>query len=209
VWRYHVVTVAALAFAGCGNISTRPAGTATTLQEALQNLDVGLASIPYLNDSDLLSDERGQRYEAARSLVREKQCVAGTANPLLLTSLPTKVRLTGSFDEGASAKFSGLKPGEKDGTARLLQGNRVEIPLRISTLTAFPNEYLKDVSALLETKGLPEEMAQKLKREVPETYEKLTARVGRLVNAYDPRACSRFVQWRPERSANIFIPPTY
>lgn len=194
---YRVVAVAALALAGCGGVSTRSAGPAT-LQEAVRNLDAGLVSIPSVNNSDLVSEERGRRYEAARDFVRAKQCSARTANPLLLTSLPLNVRLTGNLGGDGRIEFSGAKTEGIVGSTRLVSDQGVEVLLRVSTLSDLPNEYLKEMSALLQAKGLPDEIMQKLKKEVPATYEALTARVSKLVNDFDPISCGRLEAKRPE-----------
>lgn len=193
MWSTRVVAAAALALAGCGGNSTRPAGPAT-LQEAVRDLDAGLVRIPHVNNSDLVSEEQGRRYEAARGFVRGKQCSAGSANPLILTSIPLNVRLTGNLAGDGKIEFSGAKAEGVGGSARLTSEQGVEVLLRISTLTDLPNEYLREMSALLQAKGLPDEVMQKLKKEVPGTYEALTARVGKLVKDFDPASCGSTAQ---------------
>ncbi len=157
----------------------------------MRNLDAGLVSVPYVNNSDLVSEERGRRYEAARDFVRAKQCAARSANPLLLTSLPLNVRLTGNLGRDGRIEFSGAKTEGIVGSTRLVSDQGVEMMLRVSTLSELPNEYLKEMSALLQAKGLPDEIVQKLRKEVPATYEALTLRVGKLVNDFDVSSCGR------------------
>lgn len=198
MWRYHVVMIGALALSGCANNISRPA-VPVTLQEAMQKLNADLAKIPHLNASDLLSDERGQRYEATKKFIHDKQCSVGSANPVLVISLPTMVNLKGSLEPNGSARISGA-------------GDRFEIPLRIAGLVDLPNEYLKDMAALMESKSLPEELAKKLKKELPETYEKLTSRVSNLLNSFDPRSCSRMPRQREfldRERLILFVPPTF
>jgi hypothetical protein len=204
MWRFHLAIAGAFAVSGCSNIFARPADL-EALQETVQKLDARLAKIPHLSDSDLLSDERGQRYESTRKFIRDKQCSAGVANPVFLISLPIKLSLKGSFEDGGNVRLSGLSPEEGQGTRTSGPQNSFEIPMRISTLAGFPNEYLKEMSSLLETKGLPGETAQRLRKQIPESYDKLTDRVEQLVNGFDARACPR----RVYRPATIFVPPTF
>ena len=211
-----MVTIAALALAGCAG---RPAGPAT-LQDTVQNIDSGLVRIAYVSSSDLASEEKGQRYQAATRFVREKQCSSGTANPLFLTSLPMNVRLTGSLAGDGRIEFATARAEGSGG------GQGVEVQLRASTLADLPNEYLREMSALLQSKGLPDEVMQRLKKEVPGTYQTLTARINKLVSEFDAKSCGasarptapsrvaaapraqtpRADRPRQERSAGIFVP---
>jgi len=221
VWKYLLVTIAALAFAGCAG---RPAGPAT-LQETVRNLDSGLVRIPYVSSSDLASEERGQRYQAATRFVRDKQCSAGTANPLFLTSLPLNVRLSGNLAGDGRIEFSAERAEGAGRSAKPASGQGVEVLLRASTLADLPNEYLREMSALIQSKGLPDEIVQRLKKEVPGTYQTLTARIGKLVSDFDPGTCgvvarkttpsqpaasraevSRPAKPRAERAAGLFVP---
>jgi hypothetical protein len=203
-----------LALAGFGCVSNRTG----TLQDTVRNIDSGLVRIAYVSSSDLASDEKGRRYQAATRFVRDKQCSAGTANPLFLTSLPLNVRLTGNLAADGKIDFSAAK---SEGA-----GQGVEVLLRASTLADLPNEYLREMSALLQSKGLPDEVMQRLKREVPGTYQTLTARINKLVSDFDPNSCGVSAQPtapsriaaaprapaprperpRQERSAGIFVP---
>jgi len=222
VWNVRVVTVAALALAGFGCVSNRTAGPGT-LQEAVQNLDSGLLRVPYVSSSDLASDERGRRYQAATRFVRDKQCSAGTANPLFLTSLPMNVRLTGNLAGDGRIEFSATTVEGTGRSTRPTSEQGVEVLLRASTLADLPNEYLREMSALLQAKGLPDEIMQRLKKEVPGTYQTLTARINKLVSDFDPGTCgavarkptpskpaaSRAEAPRPERprsAAGLFVP---
>lgn len=171
------MTVAALALAGFGCASTR----STTLQQAVQNVDSGLVRIAYVSSSDLASDDKGQRYLAATRFVRDKQCSSGTANPMFLTSLPMNVRLSGNLAADGRIDFSTAK---SEGA-----GQGVEVLLRASTLADLPNEYLREMSALLQSKGLPDEVMNRLKKEVPGTYQMLTVRINKLVSEFDPKSC--------------------
>jgi len=224
VWNVRVVTVAALALAGFGCVSNRTAGPGT-LQEAVQNLDSGLLRVPYVSSSDLASDERGRRYQAATRFVRDKQCSAGTANPLFLTSLPMNVRLTGNLAGDGRIEFSATTVEGTGRSTRPTSEQGVEVLLRASTLADLPNEYLREMSALLQAKGLPDEIMQRLKKEVPGTYQTLTARINKLVSEFDPGTCGavarkpapsqpaasraeapRPVKPRAERAAGLFVP---
>lgn len=190
MWRLLALVVGALALVGCSHQYSRPADPAA-LQEAVQNLNAGLARIPHLNLSDLLSEETGQRYGAASRFVRDRQCASGSANPLLMTSLPMRLTLRGNLDEREGVRFSGVRPAETDDTVVTGFAGNFDIPLRISTLADFPNEYLREMSGLLDGRGLPEETVQKLSKEVPETYQKLGVRVERLMSEFNPAACPR------------------
>jgi len=220
VWNFRVVTVAALALAGFGCVSNRSG----TLQDTVRNIDSGLVRIPYVSSSDLASEERGQRYQAATRFVRDKQCSAGTANPLFLTSLPLNVRLSGNLAGDGRIEFSAER-AEGPGRSKPASGQGVEVLLRASTLADLPNEYLREMSALIQSKGLPDEIVQRLKKEVPGTYQMLTARIGKLVSDFDPNTCgvvarkttpsqpaasraeaSRTAKPRPERAAGLFVP---
>lgn len=173
-----MAAIAALLVVGCGGTPKR----SDSLQQAVQNVDSGLVRIPYVSSSDLASDEKGQRYQAAVRFVRDKQCSSGTANPLFLTSLPMNVRLTGNVASDGRIEFSTEKT--QGGSAK-----GVEVSLRASTLADLPNEYLREMSALLQSKGLPDEVMNRLKREIPGTYQTLTVRINRLVSEFDPKNC--------------------
>lgn len=211
---YRVAAIAALTLAGCGGVATRPTGP-VTLQEAVQNLDAGLARVPHVSSSDLAGDAGGRRYDAAKRIVREKQCAGRTANPLLLTSLPFDVRLTGNVSGDGKIEISGASAEGRVGSTRLASEKEVEVLLRISNLADLPNEYLKGMSALLQAKGLPNEVAQKLKKEVLGTYETLSTRVKALMSDFDLSGCGglarqavRAKESRPESNARIFpLPP--
>ena len=85
-----------------------------------------------------------------------------------------------------------------------------ELPLRFSTLADFPREYLKDMSALIETRGLPEELSTRLRGELPQNYAALTERVEKLMNAFEVRTCPRYVRRDSDGPHHaIFVPPTY
>lgn len=220
MWKYSVISIAALALAGCAGRSAGPG----TLQETVQNLDSGLLRIPYVSSSDLASEEQGRRYEAAARFVRDKQCSAGTSNPLFLTSLPVNVRLTGNLAGDGRIEFSAERA---EGASRSKPSSEqgVEVLLRASTLADLPNEYLREMSALIQAKGLPDEVVQRLKKEVPGTYQKLTVRINKLVSDFDPGTCGRVARQakpaappraqaaraetprpRQERSAGLFVP---
>jgi len=212
MWRYRVAMIGALALSGCASISPW-AATPETLPEAVQNLNAGLSKVTLMSEADLLSDDQGYRFDAIRKIFRDKQCSSGVANPVLLIARPTKINLRGSFRERGGAKASDPAPGEPGGPAKASPENSFEIPLRVSTIADLPNEYLKDMVALLETKGLPAEILEKLKKEIPGNYEKLTARVDKLVNDFDPAVCARLARQKKPRdtewSAIIFVPPTF
>jgi hypothetical protein len=128
------------------------------------------------------------------------------------------VRLTGNVGSDGRIEFSTDK-------AQGGSGKGVEVSLRASTLADLPNEYLREMSALLQSKGLPDEVMQRLRKEVPGTYQTLTVRINKLVNEFDPKSCGTSVQAptppkpavaqaapprpvkpRQERSAGIFVP---
>ncbi|HYL88428.1 MAG TPA: hypothetical protein VEU32_06635 [Burkholderiales bacterium] len=178
--------------------------SAATPQEAAESLNAGLAKIRHLSEADLLSDESSPRFAATRQFIRERQCAAGSANPIVFVSLPSKVNLTGSVDSSGGITISGMSSGETGAAVKPTSPGAFAIPLRVSSLTAFPKEYLRD--ALLDTRGLPDDLAKKLQGDAAATYEKLNARIQALVDGYDPRGC-------PERGLGeawfIFIPPTF
>jgi hypothetical protein len=176
--RNACIVLAAALVAGCAGTSKRT----DSLQQTVQNVDSGLVRIAYVSSSDLASDDKGQRYQAAVRFVRDKQCSSGTANPLFLTSLPMNVRLTGNVGSDGRIEFSTDK-------AQGGSGKGVEVSLRASTLADLPNEYLREMSALLQSKGLPDEVMNRLKREIPGTYQTLTVRINKLVNEFDPNSC--------------------
>src|SRR6266849_1264619 len=134
-----------------------------TLDQTLQRLDARLASIPHVSQSELLSDEKGARYRAVRTLIRDKQCASRTANPLLLLSVPMRVSLKEALD----------------------------MPLHVATLADVPGEYMKETLALSEARGMPPEISAKVRLEAARNYEKLTVRVAEMLGAFDPSACRR------------------
>ena len=124
-----------------------------------------LSETGYLSDADLLSEEWSQQFQAARRFVRARQCETRVPNPLIYISPPL----------GAGASSA---PGS-------------DLPLRVSTVANLPNEYLKDMTTLAEAPGMPPEMADRLRRDMPANYDKLSARVRYLIGEYNPRNCQR------------------
>lgn len=122
-----------------------------------------LMEVGYLSDADLLSEEWSQQFQAARRFVRLRQCETRAPNPLVYIS-----------------------PALGGGTPAAS-----ELPLRVSTVANVPNEYLKDMTSLRDAPGMPPELAEKLRREIPANYEKLSARVRVLIGEFDPRSCYR------------------
>lgn len=196
MWNVRVVAIVVLALAGFGCASKR----STTLQQAVQNVDSGLVRIAYVSSSDLASDDKGQRYQAATRFVRDKQCSSGTANPMFLTSLPMNVRLSGNLAADGRIDFSNAKSEGAGGA-----GQGVEVLLRASTLADLPNEYLREMSALLQSKGLPDEVMNRLKKEVPGTHQMLTLRINKLVSEFDPKSCG--VSARPAVPPSVATAP--
>jgi hypothetical protein len=152
---------------------------AQNANEPLQKLDQRLTQAAYLSESDLLSDEAGPRYLAARAFIRTKQCAARNANPMVFVSLPVNMYIKATIGPSGAATASAA---DRDGP--------IELPLRVSTVSNFPNEYLKDMTTFLQTKGLPEEVEKKLRGELAGNYDKLYARVQALLNSFDPRNCT-------------------
>ena len=204
--RYECM-VAAVALWG-GSL-TCSAGAAT-VEEAMQNVSASLARVPHLSDSDLLSDERGQRYEAAKRFIVEKQCSSGKANPLILTSLPLRLNLRGSLQGSGRVGISAVDVIQ--GERHVPSGPSFDIPLRVSAVADVPKEYLKEMTAFIETKGLPDEVVNKLRKALPQDYERLAIRIERLMNSFDPEACAKQRRdWlRADRPRYpIFVPPTF
>ena len=81
--------------------------------------------------------------------------------------------------------------------------------MRASPVAQFPNEYLKDMTALVETKGIPAELAQKLRREMAGNYERLSSRVHGLMSHFNPGQCAWPGPYERRRAETIFIPPTF
>jgi hypothetical protein len=207
----HATIVGILSLSGCDTAPTRPASP-ETVHEAVQSINASLSKATLLNEADLLSEEHGYRFETVRKVFRDKQCAAAVANPVLLIARPTKISLRGTFDESGNVRLSESVTKGASTTGNAISENSFEVPLRVSTIADLPNEYLKDMTSLLETKGLPVEISEKLKKELPQNYEKLKARVARLVNDFNPTVCAKLVAQRApssQSSAIIFVPPTY
>jgi len=132
--------------------------------EATRAPPARLNDVGYLSDADLLSEEWSQQFQAARRFVRARQCETRAPNPLVYIAAP--------LGAGAPSAESGL-------------------PLRVSTVANLPNEYLKDMTTLAEAPGMPPQMAERLRREMPANYDKLSARVRYLIGDYNPRNCQR------------------
>ena len=166
-----------------------------TLEQAVQRLHATLATIPHLNESDLLSDESGSRYAAARNFVLDRQCASRTANPLLAIAQPTGLSLRGALDSSQPPRVA----------------DSFELPLRVAALSEVPNEYLKDMVALMNARSLPAEVGAKLNKEIPETYKTLVARTSGLINDYDFAKCRPGTRQEVARGRVpfIFIAPTY
>jgi hypothetical protein len=155
---------------------------AQSVEDTMRRMHASLARVPHVSDSDLLSDERSARFAAARRFIQEKQCASGRANPVLLSAVALRMSLYGNVHQDGRVTVAPIAGGTQP----------IELPLRFSTLADFPREYLKDMSALIETKGLPEELTGRLKAELPQNYAALTARVEKLMNAFElPSSCAR------------------
>jgi hypothetical protein len=174
--------------------------------EAVESLNSGLARIRALSEADLLGDEFSPRFAETKKFIRERQCAAGTANPLVFVALPSKVNLTGSVDPSGGVSISGVTTGETHAPVKAASQSAFAIPLRVTSLTGFPNEYLRESAALLDTRGMPNDLALKLQGNVAATYEKLNSRIRELVDSYDPRACP---QPGLREAIFIFVPPTF
>ena len=187
-------------------VLTLQAACAATPEDAVESLNSGLAKLRPLSEADLLSDEGGARFQATRKFIRERQCAAGTANPLVFVALPSKVNLNASVERSGGIAISGVTSGEPSAQVEAPSKSAFAIPLRVSSLTGFPNEYLKESAALLDTRGLPNDLALRLQSDVAATYDKLNSRIQELVDGYDPRACpgSSF-----REAIFIFVPPTF
>jgi hypothetical protein len=167
-----------------------------TLEQAVARLHATLASIPHLNESDLLSDEAGTRYAAARQYILDRQCLSRNANPLLAIAVPVNLNLRGTLDSGTPPVMT----------------NSFELSLRVASLSELPNEYLKGSVGLMNSRSLPEEVNARLKKEIPETRKRLEDRVAILLNGFDARNCpargSREIS-RERGLLFIFVAPTY
>lgn len=166
-----------------------------TLENAVQRLQATLATIPHLNEADLLSEESGPRYGAARSFVRERQCAARSANPLLPVAHPTGTSLRAAGD-------SVSEPGAASG---------FEFSLRVVALSDVPNLYLGNMSALASSPGLPAEVGAQLKQGIGEAYRSLISRISNLISDYDPAKCDGTTprEARARRTPFLFVVPTY
>jgi hypothetical protein len=190
---------AGAAAAALAIFGTAASAQSLTLEQALRRLDSSLANVAHVNQSDLLSDEKGARYRAIRTLIRDKQCASRTANPLLLVSVPTRVSLKGSVQQGAGVQIAA-------------GAEALDIPLHIAALADLPGEYMKESIALAESKGMPQEVVARMRFEAPRNFEKLTLRIGEMLATFDPAACPR----RPTYGGRadwdrliIFVPPSY
>ena len=110
-----------------GAFSAPAAAQSVTLDQALEKMRAALASIPHVSHTDLVSDETGPRYRAARDFIREQQCQARSANPLLALALPASLRLRGTLDSTQTPRVA----------------ETFELPLRLAALADLPNEYSK------------------------------------------------------------------
>lgn len=186
-----VSLAAAVLTAGARSAEAQP----VPAEQAVQRLQATLATIPHLNEADLLSEETGPRYGAARSFIRERQCAARSANPLLPVAHPT----------GTSLRAAG------DSVAQPSAASGFEFSLRVVALSDVPNLYLGDMSALAEARGLPAELGAKLKQEIPGAYRTLVARTLRMIDEYNPAGCERVPHRDPRgpRPPFVFVVPTY
>jgi hypothetical protein len=158
------LSMAAVMLTVCGRSAT---AQSTSIAEALQKLNATLATIPYVNESDLMSDESGPRYRAARDFIRERQCHSRTANPLVALAQPATLNLRGSLDPGRTPQIS----------------DSFELPIRVTALTELPMEYLRN------TKLMPNADPVKVTTELRQNYDKLNARVSSLVNSFEISRC--------------------
>jgi hypothetical protein len=153
-----------------------------------------LESAAYLSESDLLSEEWSAQFQAARRFVRARQCAARTPNPLIYIAPPLGAGARGEAAEGRPVSQRA--------------GSGLDLPLRVSTVANFPNEYLRDITALAQTPGVPSALAEKLQLEIQPNYEKLSARVRLLIGEFDPRSCTRETVVRTRWNSIIDIPVT-
>ena len=151
-----------------------------------------LESAAYLSEADLLSDEWSAQFQAARRFVRARQCASRTPNPLIYIAPPL----------GAGARAGTGRPVSQ------LARSELDLPLRVSTVANFPNEYLRDITSLAQTPGIPPAVAAKLQSEIQPNYDKLSGRVRLLIGEFDPRNCTREATVRTRWNSIIDIPVT-
>lgn len=159
------------ALAACGSAFAQPQDTRVAIPHGR------LESAAYLSESDLLSEEWSAQFQAARRFVRARQCASRTPNPLIYVAPP--------LGAGARAETGDGRPVSQRA------GSGLDLPLRVSTVANFPNEYLRDITTLAHTPGIPPAVADKLRLEIQPNYDKLSARVRLLIGEFDPRNCAR------------------
>ena len=148
----------------------------------------------YLSESDLLSEEWSAQFQAARRFVRARQCASHTPNPLIYIAPPLGAGARAETGEGTPVS---QRPRDE-----------LDLPLRVSTVANFPNEYLRDITTLAQTPGLPPAVAAKLQGEIQPNYDKLSGRVRLLIGEFDPRNCLRESTVRARWNTIIDIPVT-
>jgi hypothetical protein len=151
-----------------------------------------LESAAYLSDGDLLSEEWSAQFQAARRFVRARQCASRTPNPLIYIAPPLGARER--TDTGDGRPVSQRAHGGLD------------LPLRVSTVANFPNEYLRDITTLAQTPGIPPAVAEKLQRDIQPNYDKISGRVRLLISEFDLSDCRREGMVRTRWNAIIDIP---
>lgn len=192
-FRYRSLTAALILGGGMSAATAQPVFSGPEIQRLAESLP------HHMNISDLVSDERGARYQAMKSFVFDRQCASGSANPALVVLLSAKFDLPASVRQDGGMLISG-------------SAEKINIPMRIMPLAELPNEYLKDIAVLLEAKNLPGELVVKLQSDLPKTYDRLSAAVQRLLNEFDPKNCPSTRKPREDRYVGtviLFVPPTF
>jgi hypothetical protein len=173
--------------AACGSVFAQP-DTRSAIPHGR------LDSAAYLSEADLLSEEWSSQFQAARRFVRARQCAARTPNPLIYIAPPLGAGTRSEAGEG--------RPVSQHA------GSGLDLPLRVSTVANFPNEYLRDITSLAQTPGIPPAVAAKLQSEIQPNYDKLSGRVRLLIGEFDPRNCTRETMVRTRWNSIIDIPVT-
>jgi len=159
-----------------------------SLEDAIERLDARLLGIRYVNPADLLADRGSPEYRAAQSLIRQKQCAAGGANPLLRVSVPVLVRMK------ASVRREELR----------VDDDSIEIALRVAAVSDLPSEYLRQANSLADAAAT--DAASSMRAQASRDYPLLKARVAQLVAGYDVLACRRGIS---SGAASMLMPPSF
>jgi hypothetical protein len=200
------VVATAVAATGCTALPRQEEVSQVGLDIVVAGLEHDMKSIGHLSISDLLSDVPDE-HEAALKYIRGKQALFCDRNPLLMSTMESRItlKLSGAVSRGGSFKviaIGGLPTGAVTAGGSSKTEQKLEMPVKVISLLSVPDYFLKaELQAYQQTLGITvrgrrQEMNEdllalkkELLKRLRNDYEKLRTRVSEAANSFDRSTC--------------------